>query len=732
MDETTTRPNGRLLLVSNRLPVTVRVEDDELHLTSATGGLASGLVGFHGTANAVWIGWPGDLSRLTAAQRTQVDDLLGARGIVPVELSSREVRDYYEGFSNGVLWPLFHYLLDRIPLGQSDWQTYRQVNQKFADRVIRHYREGDRVWIHDYQLMLVPGLVRERLPRAQIGFFLHIPFPSSEVYRILPWRMEVLEGLLGADLIGFHTYGYLRHFTTSLIHLMGLEAEIDRVIFGRREVRFGVFPLGIDAAQFEALATDPEVIDEAASIRASAGERQLFLGIDRLDYTKGIPRRLLALERLLDSDPTLRDRVRLIQIAVPSRTKVESYRDLRSQVEQLVGRINGARGTLESTPIHYLYRSVTPRRLVALYKAADVMLVTPLRDGMNLVAKEFVASRVDEDGVLLLSEFAGASSELAGALLVNPYDVDGLAGAMQDALAMDREERRARMVQLRRRVLTYTATRWADQFLQQLSSPATEVAPPPADTSQVELARLIEDLRKARTLSLILDYDGTLVPIESFPDLAAPDRDLLDLLHDLAARPSTSVFVASGRDRDTLERWLGRIPVGLAAEHGFWTRLAPGEPWEPATAVPPDLFARVRPIFEQFTADTPGSFIEEKTTSIAWHYRLVDPEFGERQAHELRMMLGDALSNQPLEVLENKRVIEARLGGAAKSRVLQHFPGIAGQTVVAIGDDRTDEELFAALAPDSVSIHVGDSPTRAPYRIADSTEVRRFLEGLLH
>jgi trehalose 6-phosphate synthase/phosphatase len=288
------------------------------------------------------------------------------------------------------------------------------------------------------------------------------------------------------------------------------------------------------------------------------------------------------------------------------------------------------------------------------------------------------------------------------------------------------------MVQLRRRVRTYTANRWADQFVQQLSSPLAEVAPPPADTTQVELARLVEDLRKAKRVSLILDYDGTLVPIESFPDLAAPDRDLLDLLEELAARPGTSVIVASGRDRDTLERWLGRIPIGLAAEHGFWTRVAGAETWEAATAIPPDLFSRVRPIFEQFTANTPGSFIEEKTTSIAWHYRLVDPEFGERQAHELRMMLGDALANQPLEVLENKRVIEARLGGAAKSRVLQHLTNLQSETIVAIGDDRTDEDLFAALAPDAVSIHVGDSPTHAPYRIADWIQVRRFLEALLH
>ncbi len=423
--------------------------------------------------------------------------------------------------------------------------------------------------------------------------------------------------------------------------------------------------------------------------------------------------------------------MRLIQIAVPSRTKVESYRDLRREVEELVGRINGTRGTLESTPIHYLYRSVSQRRLVALYLAADVMLVTPLRDGMNLVAKEFVASRVDEDGVLLLSEFAGASSELSGALLVNPYDVDGLASSLQDALTMEREERRTRMVQLRRRVTTYTAVRWAEQFVGELSAPRREVVPPPADTTRAELAVLAEELRREYRLALILDYDGTLVPIESFPDLAVPDRDLLDLLAELAARPETMVMVVSGRDRETLDRWIGRLPIMLAAEHGFWTRGRSGDSWEPAMPIPPDLFARVRPIIEQFTADTPGSLIEDKTTSIAWHYRLVDPEFGERQAHELRMVLGDALSNQPLEVMENKRVIEVRLGGATKSRVLQRLTAAAEARIVAMGDDRTDEDLFGAMPANGVAIHVGDGPTRAAYRVADSGEARRFLETLL-
>ena len=642
------------------------------------------------------------------------------------------MRDYYEGFSNGVLWPLFHYLLDRIPLGQTDWQTYRQVNQKFADRVVRHYREGDRIWVHDYQLMLVPKLVREKVPDAQIGFFLHIPFPSSEVFRILPWRTQVLEGLLGADLIGFHTYGYLRHFSMSLVHLMGLEAEVDRVLVDGREVRLGVFPWGSmprSSRSWPAIPMSLRKRDRSGPRPATAVCCWGSTGSTTPRAFRGVCWHWSACSIRI---PQFRDSVRLIQIAVPSRTKVESYRDLRRQVEELVGRINGTRGTLESTPIHYLYRSVSQRRLVALYLAADVMLVTPLRDGMNLVAKEFVASRVDEDGVLLLSEFAGASSELSGALLVNPYDVDGLAASLQDALTMEREERRTRMVQLRRRVTTYTAVRWAEQFVRRTVRPEARGRPPPADTSRAELAVLAEELRREYRLALILDYDGTLVPIESFPDLAVPDRDLLDLLAELAARPETIVMVVSGRDRETLDRWIGRLPIMLAAEHGFWTRGTSADSWEPAMPIPPDLFTRVRPIVEQFTADTPGSLIEDKTTSIAWHYRLVDPEFGERQAHELRMVLGDALSNQPLEVMENKRVIEVRLGGTTKSLVLQRLlTAPAEARIVAMGDDRTDEDLFAAMPANGVAIHVGDGPTRAAYRVADSAEARRFLETLL-
>jgi trehalose 6-phosphate synthase/phosphatase len=488
----------RLLIVSNRLPVTACVTIDGVRATESGGGLATGLRPWHERSRGVWLGWPGDVSAATAAQRRAFDDDLDTRGIVPVHLSAAQVDGYYHGFANGVLWPVFHSLVDRVPTHAAGWEAYREVNERFADAVAREYRRGDTIWIHDYQLMLVPALLRQRLPHARIGFFLHIPFPSSDVFRILPWRRELLRGLLGADLVGFHAGDYMRHFTASLRHIDGIEPDEDQVRAGGREVKLGVFPMGVDAAAFAALATDSAVLGQVEAIRRDAGGRRIVLGVDRLDYTKGIPQRLEALESLLARNPELRDEMRYIQIAVPSRGDVDAYQQFRRDVEERVGRINGAYGTLRSAPVHYLHRSVSPHELVALYRAADVMLVTPLRDGMNLVAKEFAASRVDDDGVLVLSEFAGASAELHGAMKVNPYDVDGVADTIRRALSMPAEERQVRMRSLRRRVSVHDVHRWADGFVGNLRQvPAADSLAPAVDAFATPFPRRLREALSA-------------------------------------------------------------------------------------------------------------------------------------------------------------------------------------------------------------------------------------------
>ena len=724
---------GRLLIVSNRLPLSVRLTSGGMRALPSAGGLATGLRRLHESSDSLWLGWPGALSGVKSPHREALDQCMQDRRIVPVQLSSEQVDGYYHGFANRVLWPLFHYLIDRVPTDVSGWGAYRTANEVFAETVARAYRHDDTIWVHDYHLMLLPALLRERLPGARIGFFLHIPFPSSEVFRILPWRREVLNGLLGADLLGFHTFAYLRHFVTSLLHVNGAEVDIDRVHTAGREVQLGVFPMGIDSAEFSNLAADPTVVARIEAIRRDAGGRRIVLGIDRLDYTKGIPRRLEAIECLLERDAALRDGMRYIQIAVPSREEVDSYRQFRREVDERVGRINGAYGTLRSLPVHYVHREVSPRDLVALYGAADVMLVTPLRDGMNLVAKEFVASRRDEDGVLVLSEFAGAAAELDGSLCVNPYDVEAVADNIQRALSMPQEERRSRMRSLRRRVLRHDVHEWAGAFLAQLRSvrPCQHqlTAAPPA----LPLLTALNHLRRTTSLRLLLDYDGTLVPIARSPELAKPDADLLLLMEQLAASPGIQLDIVSGRPRETLEQWFGHLPASLWAEHGFWRRRGPSAPWEPAVTLVPHSMERVREILDRFAASTPGSAVEVKNASLAWHYRGAPREFGARQAHELRMLLGDLLSNQPLEVLEGKKVIEVRLRGVGKGLVAQRVEAeiATGTVVVAIGDDRADEELFRALAPSSLTVAVGRSWTSAKYLVDDHRAVRQVLRSLV-
>jgi trehalose 6-phosphate synthase/phosphatase len=580
--------------------------------------------------------------------------------------------------------------------------------------------------------MLVPGLLRARLPGARIGFFLHIPFPSSEVYRILPWRRQLLTGLLGADLIGFHTFAYLRHFLASLLHIEGVEPDIDRVRVANRDVHLGVFPMGVDAERFSTL--DPEIDERVRLIRRDSAGRQIVLGIDRLDYTKGIPRRLHAIERLLMRTPERRDQVRFIQVAVPSRGDVDSYRRFKRHVEESVGRINGSCGTLSSSPVHYMHQSVSHTELVALYRSADAMLVTPLRDGMNLVAKEFVASRVDEGGVLLLSEFAGAAAELDGAVTVNPYDVEAVAETLERALSMSTQEKQARMKTLRRRVFEHDVHAWAGGFLDRLASTRPDTANSKPTRPDPCLATVLRDAQRTQRIRLLLDYDGTLVPIARAPELAAPDHEVMALLNALAYAPGIELDLVSGRLQSTLEAWFGHLPVSLWAEHGFWHRPAASQRWCAAGEVAPSWLERVKPIFEHFAASTPGSHVESKSASLAWHFRRAQREFGARQAHELRMLLGDTLSNQPLEVIEGSKVIEVRLRGVSKALVARRVQAeaVSDCFVAAIGDDRTDEDLFRALAPSCATVVVGHRPSCARFRVADHREVRRILRELVN
>ncbi len=723
----------RFLIVSNRLPVTVTPTEEGYELKQSSGGLATAMAGLGAEAERLWIGWPGDTAALAEEARNRLDQELLAQDLAPVHLSAADVQGFYEGFSNGVLWPLFHYQIERVNTDAwRDWEAYESVNRQFAEAVAAHWQEGDRIWIHDYQLMLVPQMVRELLPHATIGFFLHIPFPSLEVFRTLPWRSQVVEGLLGADVIGFHTYGYQRHFASCLLRMMGLEVEVDEFQWHGRSIRLGSFPISIDTADFMHRASEPAAEEAAARLVSRTPGVKLLLGVDRLDYSKGLPRRFCAVEHLLEIDPSLEGKFRFVQVAVPSRTNVESYAQYRREIDELVGRINGRFSTTDWAPIQYLYRSVSPEELVALYRAADVMVVTPLRDGMNLVAKEFVACRTQEDGVLVLSEFAGAAWELGQAMMVNPYNVHETALALRRAILMEPAEQRTRMVPMRARVREWDVHAWLRSFAAALDAAVRppdvrmEANPPTVE----EIARMHE----ARRLHLLLDYDGTLVPYANRPEMAAPDAPLLELLGALAAHPRLSIHLLSGRTRSLLEEWFGHLPIGLHAEHGVWSRHV-GAEWRANTVITHGWKERIRPLLESFAAHTPGAFVEEKEAALCWHYRLADPELGQTQSRELMLHLTSFLANLPVEVMAGSRIVEVRQHGVNKGivlpAILANIMPSAEEFVVAFGDDRTDEDLFAALPEHCMGIKIGAGPTLACRRLRDTEALREFLQDLL-
>ena len=724
---------SRLLIASNRLPVTVREEQGQFALSPSSGGLATAMRGPHEQSNGLWFGWPGDLSGAAAADRKEMEAGLRALRTVPVAITPPEISQYYDGFSNGVLWPLLHYLLDKVRLdAESDWHVYQQVNRRFAEAIAKEYQPGDVIWIHDYQLALVPGYLRRLLPDAVIGFFLHVPFPSAEVFRILPWREAVLRGLLGADLIGFHTAGYRHNFAHAAALVLGLDLGTDTIVFDDRAIRIGVFPIGVDAAAFEHAAGRPEVAQEVARLRAETGGRRILLGIDRLDYTKGIPRRLLAVDRLLSTEPKMRDEIHFLQVAVPTREKVDAYSELRRNVNELVGRLSAQYGTPAGAPIQLLYRSIPEDLLVALYRAADVMLVTPLRDGMNLVAKEYVASRTDDRGVLVLSELAGAADELPEALTVNPYDIGGVASAISRALRMDPAEQRLRMSSMRARVRAGNVHGWARSFLSELRQPAAARWPArPLDLPDPELRKRIVAAATAPTRLLLLDYDGTLVPLAPMPELAAPDAELVELLRAVAAIPRTEVHVLTGRTRPSIERWLGDLPLVLHAEHGFWSRW--DSLWVAVRPAQEEWKSRFAPLLAAFAARTPGSFVEEKTASMALHYRSSDPTLVAERLRELRTQIAGAIGGDALEILEGAKVLEVRLTVANKGLVTSKLvadlhPDAA---VICAGDDRTDEDMFAALPSQAISIRVGQGRSRAAHRVDSPHSLRDVLRLLL-
>jgi trehalose 6-phosphate synthase/phosphatase len=723
----------RLIIVSNRLPVTVEKRKGKIAFRQSVGGVASGLASITRPREAVWVGWAEVPSaRVSTAEKADIADRLwNEYGSKPLFLGQRDVAGFYQGFSNRTLWPLFHHFARYAEFDTEYWRAYERVNRAYRDAVLEVVEPGDSIWVHDYQLLLLPSLLRESLPDAPIGFFLHIPFPSYEVFRMLPWRREILSGMLGADLVGFHTFDYARHFLSSARSLLGLEDRDGQIQVDERLVLVDAFPMGIDAQRFQDQAAGTKSRRRQDLIRKAGPEQRIVLSVDRLDYTKGIPERLHAFNAFLESHPEWRGRVRLVCVAVPSRTRVEAYLRLKHEVDRLVGEINGHWGTVDWSPVTYLYRALPTRQLVDLYAASDVALVTPLRDGMNLVAKEYVACQVEGRGVLVLSEMAGAARELSEALLVNPYDRDAVVDALEAALTMPEDERQRRNEAMRRRLKRYNVGAWAEDFLDALGRiKLMQVAYDAHVLTPQQRARLLESARAASERVVVLDYDGTLVPFSRRPGAAVPDPDLLTLLGQIASSPSTTLVLVSGRDRTTMESWLGGVGAVLVAEHGAWVH-EPGSEWVTGAPVTAAWKDAVRPVLERVVDRTPGSFIEEKDFSLAWHYRLAQADQAGLRVRELAEALSALTESLGLSVMEGNRVLEVKLSSINKGLAAHRWMAMPNaEFVLAAGDDRTDEDLFEA-APDHVwTIKVGRGPSRARSSLHSWREMRSLLKEI--
>ena len=771
-------------------------DDGSYTVRQNVGGLATAIGPYHSAhRDCLWVGWSGiDPGNYTSQQLDGIRQAYMDRRCIPIFLGKDEVRGYYSGFSNGTLWPLLHDFTQEAKFDPNTWRSYQEANRHFADVVAPLVHDDDTIWVQDYHLMLLPRLLRQRFPHASIGWFLHVPFPSPEIFRSIPWSRDILQGVLGSDLLGFHTVDYANSFLASVKLLLtdhrcdddkgsvttpdGHKAVVDAFPIGidynlysrtaksrlARAMRLGIeeasgkrprrrYMTSLTAegsAAAEASTRErawwshhahedlPELtLAQSAALNTANKPNKVIVSVDRLDYTKGIPERLMAFDRMLEKYPAWTGHVTYYLLATPSRENVDTYRRLKGQVDQLVGKINGRYSLLSWTPIHYITRSLSIKPVCGIYSAGDVALITPLRDGMNLVAKEYLACHDDRDGVLVLSEMCGAAKELDQAFIVNPYDTEATCDALHAALETSPEESRRRNLAMQARLRFGTAATWCADFLAALR----QVTVPSLADRRLRHGRRSELLSQwggsSRKL-LLCDYDGTLTALVRTPNRARPTHGLTALLRRVATEPGVDLVIVSGRDHQTMEHWFGELPVSLIAEHGAWHKnratasgkLRPDASWERAEGLPDTKVwkPRIRKIMAGAVADLPRSFIEEKGDALAWHYRLSDVRAARRQRQRLLNSLRSVTSAMGLMVMENSKVVEVCPVIISKGRAVTPWVKSGRyDLIITAGDDTTDETMFAAMPPSAWTIKVGAGPTKAKSRLPNPAAMQRLL-----
>lgn len=722
---------SRCLLISNRLPISY--DDTQKKFVPSAGGLVSAIKGLDQERvgrEFLWMGILTDDVRkelLEEARSTPAGSIMSH----PIVVSKESYHHYYNEYCNNVIWPLFHYERSMVSHSDKGWKCYVEINEMVAESILQEYKEGDSVWVHDFHLMLVPGLLKKKNPKMKVGFFLHIPFPSSEIFRELPQREVILQSLMSSDLIGFHDLSYLNHFRSSLHRILGESPQNDGM--------WGVYPISIDSENFVALAQHEKTKEYIETYKENKKDMKWMLGVDRLDYIKGLILKLRAYRRFLRTHPEERGKVQLVQVVIPSRTEVPEYKRLKSTIEQLVSSINGEFGTPAYMPVVYIYHSVNEYELSALYQLSEVLNVSSRRDGMNLVSLEYIVSQTEKyPGVVLLSEFAGAHSTLSYAMSINPWNIEDTANKIKESLHHPEIKRRAEMGAMKDFLLRYNSSEWARIFLRDLHRESYSKKKSVVYADKGHFAWM--DTLKGKHVVLFCDLDGTLAPIRPKPSEVKLQDETVTLLKEIA-HTDCQFVVVSGRDKEFLEQQFLEqdFDFPLAACHGAYTYAPEDKAWHSLVEMDQLKWKQnVIDILKLYTSRTPGSFFEDKGHAVTWHYRNSPKEFADFLANKLFFELEEAMTSQPVQVHRGKKVIEVKSMNANKGFFVQQWLqqlDYVPDVVVAIGDDTTDEDMFEALMRHKdfkpYCIKVGREESQATYSISDQRDVNLFLEKFL-
>jgi trehalose 6-phosphate synthase/phosphatase len=721
----------RCLIISNRLPETF--DESTQAFVASSGGLVSAIKGLDPLKIGCDLEWVGPLKDNVPEEK--MNDLQRKSTFIchPIIVPSSVYDSYSQDFCSQVLWPLLHFERSKIQHSLDPWKNYQKMNHLMAEAILKIANSDDLIWVHDYHFFLVPEFIKSKRPDLKVGFFLHTPFPSVDIFRELPQRQEILASLHLCDLVGFHDLSYLAHFKGALSRFLGEEIKTFD------EHKLSVYPISIDVDHFKRISSHCQTTFFKEEFSQKKQNRKWILGVDRLDYIKGILHKLYAFQDFLRKNPDLRLTVQMIQVIIPSRSEVKEYQDHKAQVEQLISSINGEFSTPTHVPIHYLHRSLSDHELSALYQSCDVLLVGSCRDGMNLVSLEYIASQNDQlPGGLLLSEFTGAHSSLSGAISINPWNIEETACKIKMVLEENIPERQKRTMPMKEFLNNHTSSDWASSFLNDLNQD---------QTSPCEKITLGDDGHfpwmkelKGKKILLISDFDGTLVPLASSPSDVLLQEETKNLLRCVDQQSNLQLIVLSGRGPESLENLLVQddLHLALGACHGAYLYTPEIKEWsQPLAADFIKWKKRVMDLLTIYSARTPGSFLEDKGHAITWHYRNAPTEFAQFLANKLHLELEEAHKAYPIQVSLGKKTVEIKSLHANKGIFIRQWlrnQEYQPEVILAIGDDRTDEDMFDYLQNQSEIPHycikVGEGPSLAGHHIQEQNQVNQFLRNL--